>query len=125
MRGPDSATVLRVLQRASRDDGPSCELCGRRLTGLRGEHWSLHHRRGRDAKADSHSPQNLLVVHGASNVDQCHGRIHGNRYEAEENGWWLSRVAGVDPLTVKVQLHDRLVFFAADGSYSEGVDSVG
>lgn len=120
-RGMTAETVQVVLARASRDGHPCCEVCGGPLLGERGYHWSIHHRRGRDGLPDSHTAPNALLVHGASNVDLCHGRIHGGRVEAEANGWWLSRLAGVDPLTVPVVLHDRTVYFTADGSYSDNL----
>jgi len=114
--GPDPLTVELVVLR----DRGRCVPCGMQLFGDRGEYWCLHHRRGRDGKPDSHSAQNLIAVCGASNVAACHGRIHQQRAEAEANGWWLSRVAGTDPLTVAVYVasQHRRVFLTADGRYA-------
>jgi hypothetical protein len=114
--GPSSAVVDAVLER----DG-GCVLCGEPLRGERGWGWSIHHRRGRDGKPDSHSVQNLIAVCGADNVSGCHGRIHGNRGEAQTNGWWISRVFPKDPLTVPllVEHGSRWVYLSADGRYSD------
>ncbi len=116
--GPDARTFEVVLKR---DEG-LCLVCGLSvLAGTRGLDWSLHHRRGRDQKADSHAPQNLVTVHGASNVAECHGRIHQSRTWAKPLGYWLSRVVGADPLLapVFVATLDRFVFLTADGRYSD------
>lgn len=117
-KGPDALTVDRVLRR----DGGLCVVCGLSvLDGVRGLDWSLHHRRGRDGKADSHKPQNLILVHGASNVDACHGRIHQSRVWARPLGYWLSRAIGADPLLAPVFVAglDGFRYLAADGAYLE------
>jgi len=115
--GPDAATVELVLDRDSR----RCICCGIGLSGERGWGWSIHHRRGRDGKPDSHQPQNLISVCGADNHSGCHGRIHQRRSESEPAGWWLSRVAGTDPLTVAVLVDhgSRWVYLTADGRYAD------
>ena len=116
--GPPPEVVELVLFR----DGNRCVCCGwPSACGIRGVTWSLHHRRGRDGRPDSHQPQNLITVCGGDNVTGCHGRIHQNRGEAQENGWWLSRIAGTDPLTVPVLVdhRSRWVYLAADGTYSD------
>lgn len=114
--GPDEATVQAVV---NRDGG--CVVCGGALFGARGIDWSIHHRRGRDGKPDSHSVQNLIAVCGGDNVTGCHGRIHSRRSESQPAGWWLSRVAGEDPLTVPllVDRESRWVYLTADGRYSD------
>jgi len=98
--------VEAVLERASLQGFLGCEVCGDSITGERGWDWSLHHRRGRDGKPDSHMPQNLLLVHGASNVDACHGRIHRNREgESRLRGWLIGRNSiPSDPLLVPALL---------------------
>ena len=120
--GPTPETVALVLSRCS----GCCEVCSDALVGERGIHWGLHHRRGRDGRSDSHSVQNLMAVHGASNVDGCHGLIHSRRSEAQPNGWWLSRNARPipDPLTVPVLIERgaRVVYFTADGRYAETLE---
>lgn len=115
--GPTSAVVNRVLLR----DGWRCIRCGEDIGGTRGWDWSLHHRRGRDGKPDSHEPQNLITVCGAGNVDRCHGFIHQHRGEAQENGWWLSRVAGADPLRygILVAAGSRWCYLTATGEYHD------
>lgn len=120
-KGPDAATTWTVLNRAVRDDQICCEVCGAPVDGERGFGWSLHHRRGRDQRRDSHSVANLLVVCGSSNVDRCHGRIHSRRSESRPAGWWLSRAANENPLTVPVLIDNgsRVVYFTADGRYSD------
>lgn len=108
-----------LLQRATRDGVVCCELCGEPVEGERGVGWALHHRRFRDGRPDSHSPQNLLLVHGASNTDSCHGRIHGNKTEAMANGWAITRHGNADPLTEPVLIDGgrRKVLLTADGGY--------
>jgi hypothetical protein len=113
--GPTLAIVQRVVLR----DGGRCVCCRNPLEGERGFGWSIHHRRGRDGKPDSHQPQNLLSVCGGDNVTGCHGRIHSRRSEAQPNGWWLSRIAGTDPLAVPVLVGARLLYLTAEGGTSE------
>jgi hypothetical protein len=86
----------------------------------RGLNWSLHHRRYRDGSPDSHLPPNLLLVDGASNVDGCHGRIHGDKAESMTSGWAITRHGDVDPATVPVLIDggSRWVYLTADG-YSD------
>lgn len=107
-----------VLER----DRGCCIRCGTELSGERGYGWSIHHRRGRDGRPDSHTPQNLIAVCGGDNMAGCHGRIHSYRSIAQANGWWLSRIAGTDPLTVAVLIEheSREVYLTADGDYSDG-----
>jgi hypothetical protein len=119
-RRPLPGPSLEVVRVVWRRDGESCVVCGVRLSvGGRGWAYSIHHRRGRDRRPDSNTPQNLILVCGASNVDGCHGRIHrDSKTWAGPLGYWLSRVAAVDPLTVPVVLHDgRTVFLTAEGTY--------
>lgn len=119
MTGPDRETVMLVLHR----DGYRCVVCSAPCQGERGWLWSLHHRRGRDGKPDSHSPQNLITVCGGSNVDRCHGRIHARRFEADACGWWISRnqSGGTDPLRrpVLVERGTRWVLLGTDGEYHD------
>lgn len=121
-RGPDKPTVELVLER----DRGCCVCCGVRLYGERGVDWSIHHRRGRDGKPDSHQPQNLITVCGGNNHTGCHGLIHQRRSESEPKGWWLSRVGGVDPLTrpVLVDRESRWVYLTADGRMSDSPPEV-
>jgi hypothetical protein len=116
--GPTPEVVEVVLFR----DGNRCVCCGGGLIdGGRGFEWSVHHRRGRDGKPDSHQPQNLIAVCGPDNVQGCHGRIHQRRSEAQPNGWWISRIAGTDPLTVPllIERESRWVYLTADGRRSD------
>ncbi|HEU4540391.1 MAG TPA: hypothetical protein VFR23_04630 [Jiangellaceae bacterium] len=115
--GPTPAVRDLVLQR----DSWRCVCCGLPLNGERGWGWSIHHRRGRDGRPDAHQPQNLISVCGGDNTSGCHGLIHGRRSESEPAGWWLSRVAGVNPLTVPVLVDhgSRFVYLTADGEYSD------
>ena len=119
--GPDAETVALVVYR---DRG--CIVCGGPLSGERGIDWSIHHRRGRDGKPDSHQPQNLIAVCGGDNVTGCHGRIHSRRSEAQPNGWWLSRVAGEDPLTVPLLMEheSRWVYLTESGAYTDNPPEV-
>lgn len=120
---PADEAVALVLARATVDFFRVCELCGDPITGERGWEWSIHHRRGRDGKPDSHLPQNLMLVHGASNVDACHGRIHRNREgESRTKGWLVSR-NGVqtDPLRVPALLcgESAWVYLTDSDCYSD------
>lgn len=116
--GPTPDVVNLVLLR----DGWKCVVCGDDIGGTKGWDYSLHHRRGRDGKPDSHMPQNLITVCGGSNVDRCHGRIHARRYEARSYGWRIDRNAvDNDPLHhgVLVAHGSRYVYLSADGQYSD------
>jgi hypothetical protein len=118
--GPTPETVALVIKR----DRGLCVVCGEELHGERGMQWSIHHRRGRDGRPDSHEPQNLIAVCGADNVTQCHGRIHGSRTEAQDNGWWISRIgppALIDPLQIPILVdqESRWVYLTADGGISD------
>ena len=122
--GPDPETVITLLTRCA----GCCEVCGKPLSGRRGYAWSVHHRRGRDGKPDSHQPQNLLVVCGADNSTGCHGRIHQHaKTESEPNGWWISRIAVAnDPLTIPVLVGhgSRWVYLTATGEYADNPPEV-
>jgi len=114
--GPSSAVVDAVLERQDRD----CAKCGEPLHGERAVDWAIHHRRRRDGLPDSHQPQNLVALHGADNVTACHGWAHQRRSESQPEGFWLSRVAGENPLTVPLLLSgERWVYLTADGRYSD------
>jgi hypothetical protein len=102
-------------------DGYACVKCGLDVRHrVRGLSWSIHHRRRRDCRPDSNQPQNLVVLCGADNVSGCHGWAHQRRSESQPEGYWLSRVAGEDPLRVPVLLRGgRWVYLTADGTYSD------
>lgn len=115
-KGPGVDAVLTVIRR----DGSRCVVCGEMTAGSRGMDWSIHHRRGRDGKADSHQPQNLILVCGGDNQSGCHGLIHQRRSESQPAGWWISRIVGTDPLTVPLLVdgQSRWVYLTAFGEYS-------
>ena len=115
--GVSALVLAQVLHRTVLFEDPTCEVCGWVLIGERGLAWSVHHRRFRDGRPDSHLPQNLLVVHGASNVDRCHGRIHGDKREAIANGWAISRHGAADPLDVPVLTARGWVLFDDEGGW--------
>jgi len=118
-KGPALDVVRLVVQR----DGGCCVVCAFPVLDERGYGWSIHHRRGRDARPDSNRPQTLILVCGGSNVDGCHGRIHRSRREAEPYGWALTRHGNVNPLLVPcfVAALDRSVYLTAAGTYADGV----
>jgi hypothetical protein len=121
-RNPSADVVEAVLGRASADGVLRCEVCGDPITGERGMDWALHHRRGRDGRDDCHTPQNLLVVHGADNVTLCHGRIHRNEGgESYVNGWLIHRNGFADPLMVAVLVarESRWVYLDSEGWYED------
>jgi 5-methylcytosine-specific restriction endonuclease McrA len=113
--GPDFLTVQRVLSR----DELRCARCGDDLVGVRSVGWSVHHRRGRDGRPDSHKAQNLVAVCGSDNQTGCHGQIHSRRHRARGEGFWLSRIAGEDPLRVPIvhAVHGRC-WLRDDGTVS-------
>src|SRR5690606_32936268 len=122
--GPTEATVILVVRRSMRDRKATCEVCGDSVNGTRGVDWAVHHRRGRDGRPDSHTPQNLLLVCGGSNVDRCHGIIHADHgSEAEIAGWLISRnaIPTRDPLAVPVLIDrgSRWTYLTADGGYAD------
>lgn len=117
MTGPDAKLIL---ARDSVDGVPCCTRCGEQLGPIRGWDYSIHHRRRRDGKPDTHSPQNCVAVCGASNYDGCHGWTHSCRSESQPAGFWLSRVAGDNPLLIPILLRgERWVYLTADGGYSD------
>jgi hypothetical protein len=92
---------------------------------MRAWDWSIHHRRGRDGRSDSHRPQNLVSLCGADNHNaDCHGWVHQNSAQARAVGLWLSRVAGDDPLFVPVEVFGARepVYLTADGRYAAKPD---
>jgi hypothetical protein len=112
MRGPDAQ---RILQR----ENGRCIRCGEQLGEIRGWDWSIHHRRRRDGKPDSHSLQNCVAMCGGDNVTGCHGWAHQHRSESQPDGYWLSRIAGEDPLLMPILVgKDRWVYLSVDGEYS-------
>lgn len=82
--GPDQATVDLVIER----DAGSCVVCGDGVSGNRGEHWSVHHRKLRAQGVDNR-PSNLILVCGGRLVRGCHGAIHGSPAKGYAGGWLL------------------------------------
>lgn len=122
--GVPATTVKLVVERATdTNEVVRCEVCGEPLVGVRGLSWSLHHRRGRAGRSDDHNPENLLVVCGGSNVDQCHGNIHSSRAASQAHGHMISRITDpvVDPAEVAVLVAgwSRWVYLTRDGHYSD------
>lgn len=114
------ATVELVLAR----DMHCCVGCGRRVGGVRGVDWSVHHRMPRGSggvgvkvRALFESPANALTLCG-SGVSGCHGWVEANRDLARERGWLVSRHGVESPLTVPV-VHGLFgtVWLLDDGSW--------
>lgn len=86
--GPAPAVFALVFAR----DGGRCVRCGWFVSGQRGVHYSLHHRRprrqGGDRRPETNLPANLITVCG-SGVDGCHGYIESCRTESYRAGWLL------------------------------------
>lgn len=98
-----------VLDRA----GGMCEVCGAAPAS------NVHHRRGRGmggTRRAIHSPAWLLAVCGMGNTSGCHGRIEGDRTEAEANGWAVGWQVE-DVSTVPVRLAVGLVLLDDEGGY--------
>jgi hypothetical protein len=110
--GPDAATVALVLAR----DGDSCARCGHGLSGVRGENWSIHHRKLR-SQGGNNSPANLVALCGHGTVG-CHGFAHRAPKRARMEGGWILRSTD-DPAAYPVahKLHG-LVFLTAAGGWS-------
>jgi hypothetical protein len=114
-----TAVLYAVIARCMREDKPCCEMCGDPLVGERGVSWALHHRRFRSGRPDDHTTQNLLAVHGASNVDSCHGYIHRNKGEAMIAGWAITRHGNPDPRRIPVLIDNgsRWTYLDEHGAY--------
>lgn len=84
--------------------GGMCEVCGAAPAS------NVHHRRGRGmggTRRAIHSPAWLLAVCGMGNTSGCHGRIEGDRVEAERNGWalaWSVEDASAAPVRLAIGL---------------------
>lgn len=123
--GPDQATVLLVLKRALRwtEHGlvSCCEVCGEPVFGGRSFDWSIHHCRPRDGRRTDNTPANLILCHGASNVDGCHGRIHQNGTWAEALGLKVSRhdPRAADEIPRCIWGESQWTYFTVVGGYSD------
>jgi hypothetical protein len=94
--------------------GGICEVCGCAPAS------NVHHRRGRGmggTRRAIHTPAWLLAVCGQGNTSGCHGRIEGDRVEAERNGWALPWSVE-DPTTVPVVLAIGRVLLDDQGGYT-------
>ena len=123
--GPDQATVVLVLKRGLREVPglglvPCCEVCGEPVFGARAIDWSVHHCKPRDGARTDNSVANLLLCHGVSNVDSCHGRIHREGAWALTVGFKVSRHDKRDPAAIArcIWGESRWVLLGADGSYA-------
>jgi hypothetical protein len=100
-----------------RDQG-RCAKCGEEIWGVRGEDFSLHHRRpagsGGDARPESHGPSNLLLLHG-SGTTGCHGEVETDREKAREVGLLVSRFQDPRVEPVEHAVHGK-VFLRDDGT---------
>lgn len=107
--GPDRETVMAVLTR----DHFRCVRCGAPAQGERGWDWSLQHRKKRSAGVDNR-PCNLIVLCG-SGTTGCHGWVEDNpKMAAYLGGWWVSRYAKPELVSVLVDRGSRWVYLAAD-----------
>jgi hypothetical protein len=97
---PTDATLAVVYER----DQGRCAACGLLIVGERSRDWSLHHRRpagmGGDRSPVSHSPANLVLLHG-SGVDLCHGHVESQREESYDLGLLVHR--GTDPREAPIE----------------------
>ena len=103
------AKVRKALkERASIDDYPCCEICGRAGAN------NAHHRRnqsqqGRDVLSS------LLLLCG-SGVTGCHGEVTGNPDWAERFGYTVKGELA-DPVSVPVLLHHGWVLLDDQGGW--------
>lgn len=109
-RIPDRVRKL-VMER----DRYSCVVCGQTVINRPG---SIQHRRPRGSggsrKADTNSPQNLIVLCGTGTTG-CHGWAESNRTEAFDAGWLVH--AWENPAEVPVALSGiGVVYLHPDGS---------
>ncbi len=110
---PSDATFDKV---AERDQG-RCASCGLNIVGQRGIDFSLHHRRaagmGGDRQAVSHSPANLVLLHG-SGCTGCHGYVESNRTESYDLGLLVHRSDDPREMPIEHAVHG-LVLLDQDG----------
>ena len=107
-----------------RDKG-RCAWCGEEVggTGLRGESWSLHHRRpagmGGDRRPETHAPGNLVLLCG-SGTTFCHGYVESHRDDAADRGFLIPKLAASPPSSWAIEhaVHG-LVYLFDDGSWVE------
>jgi hypothetical protein len=113
---PDADALAKVRER----DNDCCAWCGKPIWGERGRDWSLHHRRpagmGGDKKPETHSPANLVLLHG-SGTTLCHGRVERHRTDAMARGYLISRHGGQPPSSFCIEhaVH-ALCYLLDDGS---------
>lgn len=105
------------LQKVTDRDQGRCASCGLLIVGERGVDWSLHHRRpagmGGDRRAVSHSPANLVLLHG-SGLSLCHGYVESNRTEAYDLGLLVHRHEDPRDVPIEHAIHG-LVLLDQDG----------
>lgn len=86
---PTAATLEKVW---SRENG-QCARCGVSVSGVRGLHYSFHHRRPRGMGGSREPwvnlPGNIVLVCG-SGVSGCHGEIESRRDQARVDGFLVS-----------------------------------
>lgn len=89
MSGFSKDAADKIIER----DAGRCAWCGYLVRGVRGIHWSIHHRRPRGKGGSSVTwvdmPANGVVVHGHG-TQSCHGLIESNRDIAKGNGFLVS-----------------------------------
>lgn len=118
MTGPTRATVELVCQR----DANRCAWCRGVVTGVRGEDWSIQHRRprgmGGDRRPETNLPGNLVLVHG-NGTQGCHGVIESRRAEAQEKGFLVPKGSVLPPAFHAIEhAFHGWVYLLDDGSIS-------
>lgn len=113
---PASKTVALVLNR----DASRCAVCGEEVYGVRGEDWSVHHRRragmGGDRRPESHAAGNLVLLHG-SGTTACHGKVESEREDSYARGWLVKANAMPALQPIEHAVHGR-VFLNDEGGWS-------
>jgi len=113
---PSAETVRLVSER----DGGRCAVCAREVSGARGFHWSVHHRRpagaGGDPRPETHAAGNLVLLHGHGTAG-CHGAVESDRACSEELGLLIPKESIHAPSSVPIQhaVHGRC-WLADDGT---------
>lgn len=114
---PTKAAFAAVVAR----DLGRCAACGHEVSGTRGYDFSLHHRRpagmGGDRRPETHSPANLVLLHGHGTAG-CHHEVETHRADAINRGLLLHRSDNPADRLIEHAVHGW-TYLTVDGGLSE------